>query len=170
MQNKGNIEVWSKLGQGSSFQISLPLQKAAAQNEVKVKRHTLPGGTETILLVEDEDTARSAMSEFLENLGYEVLQAANGHDALAIYAERWTEIRIVITDLIMPHLNGVEMAQEIWKDHPHLPVIFVSAYGDEDVRTKLPVDSLFFQKPFRLEQVAKAMRDALDKKKPAKRI
>jgi PAS domain S-box-containing protein len=170
MQNKGNIEVWSKLGQGSSFQISLPLQKAAAQNEVKVKRHTLPGGTETILLVEDEDTARSAMSEFLENLGYEVLQAANGHDALAIYAERWTEIRIVISDLIMPHLNGVEMAQEIWKDHPNLPVIFVSAYGDEDVRTKLPVDSLFFQKPFRLEQVAKAMRDALDKKKPAKRI
>jgi two-component system cell cycle sensor histidine kinase/response regulator CckA len=63
----------------------------------------------------------------------------------------------------MPHLNGVEMAQEIWRDHPKLPIIFVSAYGDEDVRPKLPADSIFFQKPFRLEQVAKAMRDALDK-------
>jgi CheY-like chemotaxis protein len=124
----------------------------------------MPGGTETILLVEDESTARSAMSEFMENLGYEVLQAANGQDALAIYAERGREIKIVITDLIMPQLNGVEMAQDIWKDRPSLPVIFVSAYGDEDVRTKLPVDSLFFQKPFRLEQVAKAMRDALDKR------
>lgn len=164
MQNKGNIEVWSKVGQGSSFQISLPLQKAVGKNEVKAKRHNLPGGTETVLLVEDESTARSAMSEFLENLGYEVLQAANGQDALAIYTERWREIRIVISDLIMPHLNGVEMAQAIWQDNPKLPVIFVSAYGDEDVRTKLPVDSLFFQKPFRLDQVAKAMRDALDKK------
>jgi two-component system cell cycle sensor histidine kinase/response regulator CckA len=163
MQNKGNIEVWSKVGQGSSFQISLPLQKVVAPSEVKEKRHNLPGGTETILLVEDESTARSAMSEFLENLGYEVLQAANGHDGLAIYTERWSEIRIVISDLIMPHLNGVEMAQEIWRDHPKLPIIFVSAYGDEDVRPKLPADSIFFQKPFRLEQVAKAMRDALDK-------
>jgi PAS domain S-box-containing protein len=162
MQNKGNIEVWSNVGQGSSFQISLPLQPVAAPTEAKEKRHNLPAGTETILLVEDENTARSAMSEFLENLGYEVLQAANGHDALAIYTERWSEIKIVISDLIMPHLNGVEMAQEIWKKRPALPVIFVSAYGDEDVRPKLPADSIFFQKPFRLELVAKAMRDALD--------
>jgi two-component system cell cycle sensor histidine kinase/response regulator CckA len=167
MQNKGNIEVWSKIGQGSSFQISLPLQKVAAQSEVKEKRRSLPGGTETILLVEDENTARGAMSEFLENLGYEVLQAANGHDGLAIYKERRAEIRIVMSDLIMPHLNGVEMAQEIWKDHPKLPIIFVSAYGDEDVRPKLPADSIFFQKPFRLEQVAKAIRDALDKRQSA---
>ena len=167
MQNKGNIEVWSKVGQGSSFQISLPLQKVAARSEVKEKRRHLPGGTETILLVEDEDTARAAMAEFLENLGYEVLQAANGHDGLAIYRERWAEIKIVISDLIMPHLNGVEMAQEIWKGHPNMPIIFVSAYGDEDVRPKLPADSIFFQKPFRLEQVAKAMRDALDKRQSA---
>ena len=164
MQNKGNIEVWSKIGQGSSFQISLPLQKAVGKNEVKAKRHNLPGGTETVLLVEDESTARSAMSEFLENLGYEVLQAANGQDALAIYTERWREIRIVISDLIMPHLNGVEMAEAMWKDHQEVPIIFVSAYGDEDVRAKLPPDYLFFQKPFRLEHVAKAMRDTLDKK------
>jgi two-component system cell cycle sensor histidine kinase/response regulator CckA len=162
MQNKGNIEVWSKVGQGSSFQISLPLQQVATPIKAREKRHNLPTGTETILLVEDENTARSAMSEFLENLGYEVLQAANGHDALAIYTERWSEIRIVITDLIMPHLNGVEMAQECWKKRPNLPIIFVSAYGDEDVRPKLPPDSIFFQKPFRLELVAKAMRDALD--------
>jgi len=166
MQNKGTIEVWSKVGQGSSFQISLPLQKAVGKHEVKAKRHNLPGGTETVLLVEDESTARSAMCEFLENLGYEVLQAANGQDALAIYTERWREIRIVISDLIMPHLNGVEMAEAIWKDHQEVPIIFVSAYGDEDVRTKLPADCLFFQKPFRLEHVAKAMRDTLDEKRP----
>jgi len=62
----------------------------------------------------------------------------------------------------MPHLNGVEMAQEMWKHHPKLPVIFVSAYGDEDVRPKLPPESIFFQKPFRLEHLAKAMREALE--------
>lgn len=163
MQNKGNIEVWSQVGQGSSFQISLPLQKVAAPNEAREKRRNLLGGTETILLVEDESTARSAMSELLENMGYNVLQAANGHDALVIYNERRSEIGIVITDLVMPHLNGVEMAQEIWRHHPKLPVIFVSAYGDEDVRPKLPPDSIFFQKPFRLEHLTKAMRDTLEK-------
>jgi two-component system cell cycle sensor histidine kinase/response regulator CckA len=163
-QNKGSIEVWSKVGQGSSFQIMLPLQKPAKDNEVKAKQHNLPGGIEIVLLVEDEDTARGAMAEFLENLGYEVLQAANGRDALAIYTQRGREIRLVVSDLIMPHLNGAEMAQAIWKDNPKLPVIFVSAYGDDDVRAKLPDHCRFFQKPFRLEHVAKAMRDELDKK------
>lgn len=163
MQNKGNIEVWSQVGQGSSFQISLPLQKVAAPKEAGEKHRNLHRGTETILLVEDESAARSAMSQLLEEMGYEVLQAANGEDALVTFNEHQSEIGIVITDLVMPHFNGVEMAQEIWKHHPRLPVIFVSAYGDEDVRPKLPPGSTFFQKPFLPEHLGRAMRDALKK-------
>ena len=162
-QNKGAIDVASKPGHGSSFRILLPLQPASAAGKSERKRPGLPSGTETILLVEDEDTARRAIAEFLEDLGYRVLQASNGRDALAAYQEKAQEIDSVVSDLIMPHMSGADLAREIWNLDPHLPILFVSAYGDEEVRSKLPLDCLFFQKPFHLEQLARTLRSKLGK-------
>src|SRR2546423_1227679 len=127
------------------------------------KRTNLPEGSETILLVEDEPAARQAIADFLEDLGYEVIQAANGRDALAIFSEAPNRINLIVSDLIMPYMNGAELAKEIWKQNANLPVFFVSAYGDDDIKSKLPADCIFFQKPFRLERLARTLREKLEK-------
>ncbi|HLJ90251.1 MAG TPA: PAS domain S-box protein [Candidatus Angelobacter sp.] len=163
-QNKGAIEVWSEVGQGSSFRIFLPLEQPVAREESQTKPESLPRGSETVLLVEDEHTAREAIAEFLENLGYVTIQAANGRDALVLYNEHKAGIELVVSDLIMPHMNGFELAKEVWNRDANLPMIFISGHGDEELRSKLPPGSRLFQKPFRLAHLASSMRKLLDEK------
>ena len=171
-QSKGTIEVWSQLGQGSQFQVLLPLEKEPESERPAVAEPAVRGGQslarETILLVEDEEAAREAIAEFLKNMGYKVLEAANGREALALFQGNPQRVDLVISDLIMPSMNGAEMAREMWKSQPLMPLIFMSGHGDEEVRAKTPADAQFFHKPFRLEKLAKALRETLDKKNKAK--
>ena len=168
-QGQGAIEVSSDVGKGSTFRVFFPRQPEPSADESGQGQERLPAGKETILLVEDEGSTRGAIAEFLDHLGYNVLQAINGKSALETYSRHKNDIDLVLSDLVMPYMNGAELAVEIKKYDPGMPVVFVSAYGDDEMRAKLAADYVILRKPFQLNDLAKRLREKLDarrKKKP----
>jgi two-component system cell cycle sensor histidine kinase/response regulator CckA len=120
----------------------------------------VPEGTEVILLVEDEDVFRKFACAYLKSEGYRVLEASNGEDAMEICRTYGGPIHVLITDLVMPGLGGVELARAAQKLRPALAVIFVSGYPD---RTLNVGRRIFVQKPFSFDVLNRALRSLLDK-------
>lgn len=165
-QHGGWIHAYSEEGRGSIFRVYLPAHQFDAEaSPVSAQRGVAPEGSETILLVEDEDSIRKLLTRYLERLGYEALSAANGAAALEIYRERKSDIRLVMTDIVMPGgMSGVELAAQITKERTDLPIIFTSGYSEMSAGGDAPLKEglNFLAKPYDLPQVAELVRQRLD--------
>jgi two-component system, cell cycle sensor histidine kinase and response regulator CckA len=165
-QHKGWVEVESIVGQGTSFRIYIPLAPevgtvaAAAQKGLALK-----GQNETILLVEDEAALLFVTSRGLAILGYQVLTATNGPEALAIWERHSDAIDLMITDMRMPKgLSGLQLAEKLWEMKPSLKVIIMSGYSTEIVKdnTMSSRHYTFLAKPFAIKSLSEVVRGCLD--------
>lgn len=166
-QNHGFIWVYSEPGLGTTFKIYFP---CVAGRQTVVERtdsasELLQQGTETVLLVEDEEPLRRAAVEFLGLRGYSVLESKNGLDALSVAKSHGSRIHLVVTDVVMPQMSGGELARELEKLRPETKLLFVSGYPGQTVvdHKVVGVDRNFLQKPFTLKQLAQKVRMVLDR-------
>jgi CheY-like chemotaxis protein len=167
-QSGGHIEVQSEIGRGTSFQIYLPaVAELADPLSSKVKTGTpILRGTETILLVEDEALVRNLAREILMGLGYRVLFATDGLEALRIQEREQSPIHLLITDVLMPHMNGPQLAQRLQQARPDIGILFLSGYtADAALRQGLRAEAAFLQKPFLPDDLARKTREVLDRKR-----
>lgn len=169
-QSGGFIDVNSKPGEGTTFSIYLPRHIPAAQElpeETKVDAPKKPAadmtGQGTILLVEDEDPVRAVNARALTARGYTVLEAASGIEAMEIIAERGAPVDLVVSDVVMPEMDGPTLLGELRKLYPDLKVIFVSGYAEEAFRKNLPEgeEFNFLPKPFSLRQLVETVKQAI---------
>jgi two-component system cell cycle sensor histidine kinase/response regulator CckA len=163
-QHGGRISVESAVGKGTTFTIALPLMKAGAETEVAGKEAAGVGGTETILVVEDDDTVRDMARAVLEGFGYTVISAADGEEALKLFNENREAISLAILDIIMPKRDGMRMFEEMRTQNPSLRRLFISGYADDVLKSK-GVDggnSDFLRKPFSPLELAAKVREILD--------
>jgi CheY-like chemotaxis protein len=166
-QMDGAIWLRSSPGAGTTFEIYLPeVEEAhpATPSETKKSLDAAPSGTETILLVEDQDGIRDLVREFLQRKGYAVLFAVDGEDALRIAAEHKLPIHLLLTDVIMPNISGRVLAPRVKQLHPGIKVLFMSGYAEPSV-LKLSADAEntpVLQKPFLLDALAHKVRSVLD--------
>ncbi len=164
-QNKGHIGVSSDVGRGTSFEIHLPLaENAVAPAPLPSTSEDVPGGDETVLLVEDEPLVRQAANTMLELQGYKMLQAGNGIDAVRV-VEQYVggDIALLVTDVVMPLMGGRDLAERLTKRDPKLKVLFTSGYSDDAAfRQQVDTGSNFLQKPFKPAELARKVREILD--------
>jgi CheY-like chemotaxis protein len=163
-QSGGNIRVYSEVEIGSTFKIWLPRVDEVIESEEEAILKSIPRGTETVLLVEDEDQVRAIVKELLEGQGYHVLAASNGEEALAISQDLKLDIKLIMTDVVMPQMSGRDLAEGVTALRPGLPVLFMSGYTDDAiVRHGLLDEKLeFLQKPFDSAALARKVREVLD--------
>ena len=163
-QSGGFIFADSEIGKGTSFTIYLPVHHAEARSSDTVPRIKSDGelwGSGTILLVEDETTVRAVAERALTRHGYTVLAAENGEAALEILA-REQKVDLMISDVVMPTMDGPTTAREARKTHPELPILFISGYAEEQLRRSIDLEGVaFLAKPFSVQKLAEAARDAL---------
>jgi two-component system, cell cycle sensor histidine kinase and response regulator CckA len=164
-QNGGKIFVQSEIGLGTTFQIYLPCIKAAVQDEAEEIAESPFQANETILLVEDEETLRESIADFLRQKGYKVLVATNGPQALALASQAGQSIDLMLTDVIMPQMSGRELAERIKSSHPQIKVVFMSGYSNNLLSDRQVLDPrhILLQKPVRLTALAKCLRDILER-------
>jgi PAS domain S-box-containing protein len=165
-QNRGFIWAYSEVGMGAIFKVYLPCV-ADPKQRVDIPGRNLEAaaqGSETVLLVEDEDALRRAAAEFLTLHGYTVLEARDGLDALAVARDYGSTIHLVVTDVVMPNLSGGELAKELSIRRPEAKVLFVSGYaGKTVIDHEVDVETNFLQKPFTLKQLSGRIRELLSK-------
>jgi signal transduction histidine kinase len=166
-QSGGWIWVYSEPGHGTTFKIYLPRVDepvATATQEAALDRES-PRGAETVLVVEDEDTVRKLTAQALQKYGYDVIEAANGGDALLACERRNEPIPLLITDVVMPHVSGPELAIRLRQLHPEMRVLYTSGYTDDAVVRHGLLDRTmaFLQKPFSPDTLARKVRDVLDR-------
>jgi PAS domain S-box-containing protein len=163
-QNKGEILVRSRPGEGTTFSIYLPTVEEPAE---AVDGRTPPqyvGGTETILLAEDEDGVRTVLSEMLRKLGYVVLAAPGGAEAERIADSSSARIAMLVTDVVMPGMSGRELADRLRTSRPDLRVLFVSGYAEGGIVSEGEIEpgTAFLHKPFHQDDLARKVREILD--------
>jgi len=165
-QSGGHIEVLSAPDQGTTFKIYLPQVQEAPLPLSGEAQPALPRGNETIVLVEDEDELRTVARAMLESAGYRVLTANNGAEALQTCEEHKGQIHLLLTDVVMPKMNGTELAQRLERLQPGLKVVFMSGYADEAGTGGGVVapDVHLMQKPFTSRVLARKVREVLDQR------
>jgi PAS domain S-box-containing protein len=159
----GYIFVQSELHRGTVFNIYLPRVESASAPMDAAPAVVTAGGSETILLVEDEDSVRQLVRETLESRGYRVLEAANGTAALALAARHSAPIHLIITDVIMPGLSGHELIQRLLPARPDAKILFLSGYTEDELTRASTPDGpkAFLQKPFTLQNLSRKVREVL---------
>jgi two-component system cell cycle sensor histidine kinase/response regulator CckA len=171
-QNKGFVWAYSELGKGTIFKIYLPCVadhlyplEGSRPNLVEAVQ-----GSETVLLVEDEEGVRKATAEFLKLQGYSVIEARDGLDALAIANNFNSTIDLMVTDVVMPNMSGGQLAKELAAMRPETKVLFVSGYAGKTVidHRVTDLETNFLQKPFTLAQFSAKIREALQPKSAVK--
>jgi CheY-like chemotaxis protein len=164
-QSGGCIEVYSELGVGTTFKIYLPLVEAAVeQTEQHHFRQALPGGTETVLLVEDDESVQVLAHRSLEREGYTVLVASHPDQAMLASARHRGPIHLLLTDMVMPGMGGRELAEWVTSSRPETGVLYMSGYTDDAIvrHGVLEADAAFLQKPFTPSALALKVREVLD--------
>jgi PAS domain S-box-containing protein len=168
-QSGGYIWLYSEVGRGTTFKIYLPRvaaigEAAAVQPAAVVETHRVEPGTETILLVEDEANLRYLARQFLEKQGYKVIEAADGAVAMQIAVAHEGVIDLLLTDVIMPGMNGRELAQRISEIRPNVKVLYMSGYTENMVGHNGMLDAgvRLLQKPFSLRNLKNKVREVLD--------
>jgi two-component system cell cycle sensor histidine kinase/response regulator CckA len=156
--------VWvdSSIEKGTCFTIYLPRASQAPVPNVTAARESPPRGTETLLVVEDEEFIRDGICEYLRSLGYTVFAADSGHQALLVASEH-ERIDLLITDVVMPKMSGRELSQMLESLRPDLKTIHMSGYTDDAMLRHgiHELNATFLQKPFRLGTLACKVRDTL---------
>jgi CheY-like chemotaxis protein len=165
-QSGGRIDVESTPGFGSKFLIYLPHDDGKSATVDKRRSDEMPSGMETILLAEDEPSLRELVSTQLRNLSYKVITAVDGQDALDIMRTQSPAIDLLITDMVMPRVGGLDLASKLRMQNPALNVIFISGYpghDNADIHMTLPPKTHFLPKPFSLRELSQLIRAALNK-------
>jgi CheY-like chemotaxis protein len=174
-QHDGWLEVASEPGQGTTFDLFFP---AGNEMAVAVKEEIAPakpviGGTETILVVEDEPVLREMARDILQSCGYQILEASSGKEALDVWERRTSQVDLLLTDMVMPEgVSGVDLAGQLLAGQPGLKIIFTSGYTANEVSPEVlaKTNARFLQKPYTHNDLAKTVRDCLDKKVEANGI
>jgi PAS domain S-box-containing protein len=165
-QSGGSIWVYSEPGQGTTFKIYFPRVEEGVVSKKKAKKvMESVRGTETVLVVEDEYTVRSMISLVLKDNGYTILEASNGTEALSIFHQHKDQINLLLTDAIMPGMNGRELAEQITATNPTIKVLYASGYTDDIIvhHGILEEGINFLQKPFAPSLLLSTVRMVLDK-------
>jgi PAS domain S-box-containing protein len=162
-QSGGQISVYSEVGSGTTFAIYLPREEAVETDD-PVSETGERMGDETVLVVEDEPALRKLVTSVLRSSGYEVLEAANMEDAVRAGDAHSTEVRLLLTDVVMPGGNGRQLASLLSNRHADLKVLFMSGYSEHVLLEKTLAESStsFLQKPFTPAQLLRKVRDVLD--------
>jgi CheY-like chemotaxis protein len=166
-QSGGHITVESAPGQGTAFRIWLPqVEEATVAAPAAVPAPVAPAGTETILVVEDEDALRSLLTEVLSGHGYAVMGASTGAEALRLSRAHGGKIDLLLTDVVMPGMGGREVANALCQERPGLRVLFASGYTAEAIARHgvLEPGRDLIHKPFTPDALVRRVRDALDRK------
>jgi PAS domain S-box-containing protein len=164
-QSKGHIAVYSEPGHGTTFKIYLPRVEDERETvRAESRRPGVPTGTETILLVEDDQSVRALARQILSRCGYTVVEATDGQQALALASAHSGTIALLVTDVVMPHLGGRALADQLTAVRPKCKVLFLSGYARDAVnrRGELDTGHAFLQKPFTPAALAQKVRSVLD--------
>jgi two-component system cell cycle sensor histidine kinase/response regulator CckA len=161
-QSGGYVMVQSELGHGSTFHIYLPLVEGAAEKH-SVSVPEAAGGTETVLLVEDEESVRQLVRDTLAAKGYHVLDAEHGEAGVALAARHMGKIDLIITDVVMPGMGGREMVKQLIEERPGTKVLYLSGYTEDAIMSDGSIErgTAFLQKPFTLQNLSRKVREVL---------
>jgi signal transduction histidine kinase/ActR/RegA family two-component response regulator/HAMP domain-containing protein len=167
-QHDGWIEVDSERDKGTTFDVFFPTseQPVAPAKVEPAAGAPVAGGTETILVVEDEEILREMARDILKNCGYRVIEAPTGREALALWREGAGKIDLLLTDMVMPEgISGVDLAERLLADRPDLKILFTSGYTSAEINAELLSRSQarFLQKPYSHTMLVRAVRDCLDR-------
>lgn len=169
-QSKGAIQVFSELGNGSIFKIYFPSADGIAPEAIAHENVYYELGHETIFLVEDDDDLRALYKDTLEHHGYKVFVAANGKEALEILSRQQEKIHLLLSDVLMPHMGGFELAKQVAPLYPHLPILLMSGYTNETSTVENPSEARemnFLQKPFSTEDLIAKIHEILNREAAA---
>ncbi len=164
-QHAGFVHVESTLGKGTEVSVYFPLTPDDGQAPTDIRTDAeLPSGTETILFVEDEGAIRRAAKRVLERHGYTVLSAADGEEALSLFHTKKHEIALVVSDIVMPKLSGIELFRALQREVPSIKFLWTSGYAIPDVRATVSLDesAAFLQKPWMPAELVGRVREVLD--------
>ncbi len=164
-QNRGSICVRSETGKGATFEIDLPrIDMGHAASEEEPQAVTARSNHETVLVVEDQDDVRGLATAILESLGYRVLSAAEGPAALALEAAHEGPIDLVLTDVVLPGMNGKQLAERLKRLRPEMAVLFTSGYSEDVIahRGVLDREVAYIPKPYSPKELAAKVREVLD--------
>ena len=163
-QHSGFIDVYSEVGLGTTFNVHFPLSESVETAVPEVAPAELPHGSETILVVEDEDAIRRSAQRILERYGYRVLAAADGQEAAEFLREHGNEIDLVVSDVVMPKLGGLQLYEEARDSGAAPPFLFTSGYAPGDVLERVSGEGqpLFLRKPWTVSDLVLRVREALD--------
>ncbi|MFZ0961253.1 MAG: response regulator [Terriglobia bacterium] len=165
-QSGGSISVSSEPGQGTTFKLFLPFFGLEASPGLPANIEQISSRGETILLAEDEPGVRKYTREILERYGYVILEAANGVEALSLARNHAGPIHMLLTDIIMPLMGGVDLTEKFHAEFPGIPVLFMSGYTDQIMRHWSTL-SAYIQKPFALSDLLVQVRELLDRTPPS---
>jgi two-component system cell cycle sensor histidine kinase/response regulator CckA len=163
-QSGGYVMVHSEVGRGTTFNIYLPrADEPAEANSAAPASRSAVGGSETVLLVEDEESVRELVRDTLASKGYHVLEAENGQSGLAVAAAHDGIIELVITDVVMPGMSGRELADQLVAIRPEVKVLYLSGYTEDTIVSEGTIESgkAFLQKPFTLQGLSRKVREVL---------
>ena len=166
-QHRGWIEAESHVGEGTIFRIYLPASDKAAVNKAAAESTVIPKGRETILLVEDDASVRRLVAKASRALGYQVLEASNGQEAITLWRDHSRRIDLLLTDMVMPEgMTGLELAQRVRKEKPDLKIIVSSGYSAEVNQSGKPTAEgiVYLPKPFKMSALGTILRECLDAK------
>lgn len=164
-QSCGYIWVYSEVGQGTVFRTYFPrIDEKTQQTQGAMPEQSAEKGSETILLAEDSVSLREMASEYLESVGYTVIRATAGKEALQLAKEFAGPIHLILTDVVMPEMSGPELASQVSSFRPDIKVIFTSGYTDDAIARQGILDPqvAFIQKPYRPKALARKIREVLD--------
>jgi two-component system cell cycle sensor histidine kinase/response regulator CckA len=161
-QTGGYVMVQSEPGRGTTFQIYLPRAEGVAEKHMAPVALSASGGTETVLLVEDEESVRQLVRETLVAKGYHVMEAENGESGIAVAAQHDGKIDLVITDVVMPGMGGRELVKQLAQSRPQTRVLYLSGYTEDAISEgSIESGAAFLQKPFTLQNLSRKVREVL---------